>query len=157
MPDNLPKPCGKCARLQRTVFLRRAEHAGGLDAERAQVQHAAQTIQAEQAGQPAQPFVPPPPQSTIAPQPLDYHFWEFVYCQAWLSSPECQRELENGNEAGVANVRAHAMEHWQMKDQVQWPTGAPAPPPMPGIVPRPPVQPGIGVPKPPSAAPALLT
>ena len=62
--------------------------------------------------------------------------------------------MENGNSGGVANVRAHAMEHWDMKSQVQWPTGLPpAPMPLPN---KPiPAQPGIGVPSAPSAQVAL--
>lgn len=123
----------------------------------AQVAHAAASVQGVEMGQPPTPFVPPPPMSTIQPQPLDYHFWEFVYCQAWLSSPECARELKNGNDGGVENVRLHAMEHWQMKGQVQWPTGAPAPVLPPGM--PPPglnAQPGVGTPTAPAAAPAPI-
>lgn len=115
-----------------------------------QQQHAAQALQSQEMGQPLPPFAPPPPKSTITPDPLDFHDYEFKACQDWLSGSDCRRELAQGNLPGVANVRAHALEHWQMKSTVPWNQ----PPSMPMPVKAPPAQPGLGVPRAPSAPPA---
>ncbi len=115
-----------------------------------QEQHAAQALQANETGQPIPPFAPPPPKSTITPDPLDFHLWEFNACQDWLSGSDCRRELARENQAGVANVRAHALEHWQMKSTVPWNQ----PPPLPVPMKVPPAQPGLGVPRAISATPA---
>lgn len=123
--------------------------------EQSKVQHAALALQAQEAGQPEPPFTPLGPTSTIQPDPMDFHYWEFTFGQAWLSSDDCWRQINNGNEKGVENVRLHLAAHWQMKGQVQWPTGSPPPmPPPPGFG-KPPGQPGVGVPAAPSAPAAL--
>lgn len=121
-----------------------------------QQQHATQVLQAQAAGQPFQmPFQPPPAKSTITPDPLDFHGWEFNFCQDWLSSADCRTQLSLGNQDGVANVRAHAMEHWALKGQVPWEQEATAMPASLPAPPMPPQTPGLGPPKAP-AAPTII-
>lgn len=61
---------------------------------------------------------PPPPDpaamqtSSVPVQELDYHEWEFEECREFLSDyPKVQQQLNAGNQAGIENVRLHAMEH----------------------------------------------
>jgi hypothetical protein len=87
--------------------------------EAAKEQHAAQTMMAE-AGAPA-----PPPldlqslmHSSIPPEPLDFHQWEFEECREFLSDyPKVQQQINAGNQAGILNVRLHAMEHQKFMAQ----------------------------------------
>lgn len=67
---------------------------------------------------------PPPPdpmsmlKSSIQPQELDYHDWEFEACREFLSDyTKVQQQLNAGNQAGIENVRLHAMEHQQYIQQ----------------------------------------
>lgn len=48
---------------------------------------------------------------TIGIEQEDFHQFEYQCCQDWLSSPDCRKELEAGNQAGVLNVRLHARMH----------------------------------------------
>ena len=82
--------------------------------EQAQVAHAADTMVAQgAAGAPPQPFDPQSMMhSSIPPEELDYHQWEFEECREFLSNyPKVQQQINAGNSAGVENVRLHAMEH----------------------------------------------
>lgn len=82
--------------------------------EAAQIQHAAATMTAHGAGGP-----PPPPfdpssliKSSIQPDELDYHPWEFEECREFLSNwPKVQQQINAGNQAGLLNVKLHAKEH----------------------------------------------
>lgn len=71
-------------------------------------------------GQPAPP--PPGPQPSVPVDELDFHVWEFQKCQEWLSSKARRDEDAKGNQAGVMNVKLHALAHKAM---------IPAAPPMP--------------------------
>jgi hypothetical protein len=80
----------------------------------AQVQHAHDTMVSTAQGQPGPPPFDPGSmmKSSIQPDPLDYHPWEFEECREFLSDwPKVQQQLAAGNEAGIQNVRLHAMEH----------------------------------------------
>lgn len=77
----------------------------------AMVQHAAIAVQAQTMGQPAPPFIPPPPTSSIPVGKYDYHQWELAKCQEWLSSEACWRAQAEGNTAGIQNVTLHADAH----------------------------------------------
>lgn len=88
--------------------------------EQAAAEHAAQTMMAKQQGAPA-----PPPfdlasmlRSSIQPDELDFHQWEFEECREFLSDwPKVQQQLNAGNEAGIQNVRLHALEHQKFMAQ----------------------------------------
>ena len=106
--------------------------------EAAQVQHAHDTIVSTAQGQPGPaPFDPAamPLKSSVPVDPLDYHPWEFEECREFLSDwPKVQQQLAAGNEAGIQNVRLHAMEHQQFVAQaaaaqaaLQAPTEQPKP------------------------------
>lgn len=103
--------------------------------EQAQQAHAEQTMLA-QAGQPQPtPFdVNALPQhSSIQPDPLDYHQWEFESCREKLSDwPWVQQQNEQwrasqpqqdgvpaptGDSPGIQNIRLHAMEHQKFMAQ----------------------------------------
>jgi hypothetical protein len=57
--------------------------------------------------------------SSITPEMLDYHPWEFEECREFLSNyPKVEQELAKGNPDGIMNVRLHAMEHMQMGIQM---------------------------------------
>jgi hypothetical protein len=76
--------------------------------------------QAQLAGLPAPP--PPDPQSMVKSSvpvaELEYHEWEFELCREKLSDwPYVQQQLANGNEAGIENIRLHAMEHLAFMEQ----------------------------------------
>jgi len=98
-----------------------------------QVQHAAMTMQAAEAGLPPPPYTPPPAEMpSIMPRKRDYHQWELAECARWLSSESCWRlevqgeQLEAGESASpspmpgysdnphVRNVELHADIHEQM-------------------------------------------
>lgn len=81
----------------------------------AQVQHAADSIIAKGAGQPEAPAPDPTAmlKSSVPVDELDYHQWEFEKCQEWLSSAARRTEDQKGNQAGVLNVKLHALEHRQ--------------------------------------------
>jgi hypothetical protein len=88
--------------------------------EAAQQQHAEQTIMAHAAGgPPPQPFDPASLQHSSVPvEPLDFHDWEFEECREFLSDwPKVQQQINAGNQAGVQNVRLHAMEHQKFMAQ----------------------------------------
>jgi hypothetical protein len=89
-------------------------------------------VASQATGQPAPP--PPNPQSmmksSVPIDELDYHQWEFQKCQEWLSSPQRRQEDEKGNQAGVMNVRLHALEHQKMMAAMMA-AAQPAPTPMP--------------------------
>lgn len=119
------------------------------ETEKAQIAHAAQSVQATAQGLPVQPFMPPQPKSSVPIQPLDYHKWEFAKCQEFLSSDDCRREQASGgpdgkgNEAGVQNVLLHAMAHKQamiadamQQAMMQPPPAAPGKPPAPTHAPE---------------------
>jgi hypothetical protein len=56
--------------------------------------------------------------SSVPVDPLDYHDWEFEECREKLSDwPWVQQQLTAGNEAGIENIRAHAMEHQKFMAQ----------------------------------------
>jgi hypothetical protein len=80
----------------------------------AMVQHAAGSLTAEATGAPDMSAEPNPAAFMKASVPAlkdDYHQWEAEKCQEWLSSNDCWRELVNGNEQGVENVRLHKAQH----------------------------------------------
>jgi hypothetical protein len=74
-------------------------------------------------------------QPSVPVDELDYHAWEFEKCKEWLSSAAARRELANSNQAGVLNVKLHALAHQKMMVALAPPPmmGAPAggPPPAP--------------------------
>jgi hypothetical protein len=117
-------------------------------------QHAAQSLQAIQAGLPEPPYQPPPPMlPSIMPEPEDYHLWEMRKCQEYLSSEDCWLRMKTGDPdqvemaaQGILNVRLHYQAHQQMM-------AAQMPPPMPPIGPQIPVKPKGAVPGAPEAAP----
>jgi hypothetical protein len=95
------------------------------------MQHAQQTIQAEQQGLPAPPFAPPQPQPSLMPEADDYHKWESAKCQEYLSSEDCwlrsnvaqpdegvdpAQALEQ-KKLGIQNVRLHKAVHDQFMAQ----------------------------------------
>jgi hypothetical protein len=95
------------------------------------MQHAQQTIQAEQQGLPAPPFAPPQPQPSLMPEADDYHKWESAKCQEYLSSEDCwlrsnvaqpdegvdpAQALEQAK-LGIQNVRLHKAGHDQFMAQ----------------------------------------
>jgi hypothetical protein len=95
------------------------------------MQHAQQTIQAEQQGLPAPPFAPPQPQPSLMPEADDYHKWESAKCQEYLSSEDCwlrsnvaqpdegvdpAQALEQAK-LGIQNVRLHKAVHDQFMAQ----------------------------------------
>lgn len=96
----------------------------------AQTQHAAAVIAARMT-----PGVPEPPpfdpesllQPSVPVDELDFHQWEAKKGQEWLSSETCWRELAQGNQAGVLNVKLHTKQHLKM-------AALQAPPPMPMAV-----------------------
>jgi hypothetical protein len=106
--------------------------------EQAQVQHASAVIVAQQTGAP-----PPPPfdpaslmKSSIQPDELDFHQWEFEQCREFLSDyPKVQQQLLNGNANGVMNVKLHAKEHQAFLMQQAAEAAALAPPPIPPMRP----------------------
>lgn len=124
----------------------------------AMVDHAAGHVAAVVGGtQEPPPLAPPPMHSTIPVDELDYHQWEFEKCQEWLSSAARREEDKKGNQAGVENVKLHALEHRAMMIAMM-------PPPMPveagpskhaGPAASPPAQPRSAAPSAPSAPPAM--
>ena len=80
--------------------------------QRAEIQHASQTMVAHGAGGP-----PPPPfdpssllKPSIQPDELDYHAWEFEEMREFLSNwPKVQQQLNAGNQAGIQNVKLYAL------------------------------------------------
>jgi len=87
--------------------------------EAAQQQHAEETMLAQVGGQPPAPFNEQSlMRSSVPVEPLDFHAWEFEECREFLSDwPKVQQQLNAGNEAGVQNVRLHAMEHQRFMAQ----------------------------------------
>jgi hypothetical protein len=97
------------------------------------VQHAQQSIEAEQQGMPAPPFTPPQPEPSLMPEADDYHKWESAKCQEYLSSEDCWLRMnvaqpEQGEapdaaleraKLGVQNVRMHKAVHDQFLQQQQ--------------------------------------
>lgn len=81
------------------------------------IAHAASAVQAQLAGQPVPPFMPPPPTSSIPVGKYDYHQWEFAKCQEWLSSEACWRAQAEGNTEGILNITLHADAHQQAMQQ----------------------------------------
>ena len=83
--------------------------------EAAEAEHAANTMVATGTGAPPpDPFNPAalPQHSSIQPDPLDYHDWEFEECREKLSDWSwVQQQINAGNQAGIDNLRLHAMEH----------------------------------------------
>jgi len=82
--------------------------------EAAQVEHARGTLAAKAGLEPApQPFDEAAlMQSSIPPDELDFHDWEFEECREFLSDyPKVQQQITAGNQAGIENVRLHAKEH----------------------------------------------
>jgi hypothetical protein len=56
--------------------------------------------------------------STVPVDPLDYHDWEFEECREKLSDwPWVQQQLTAGNQAGIENIRLHALEHQKFMQQ----------------------------------------
>lgn len=93
----------------------------------AQSQHAQATmLHSAGQGAPPPPYQEPQPidpmslaKSSITPEMLDYHPWEFEECREFLSNyPKVEQELAKGNPDGIMNVRLHAMEHMQMGIQM---------------------------------------
>lgn len=89
--------------------------------EAAEQQHAEQTMLAQAGGPPPPPFDPKSlMHSSMPPQELDFHEWEFEVCREFLSDySKVQQEINRGNQAGVDNVRLHAMEHQRYMVQQQ--------------------------------------
>ena len=112
--------------------------------EDAQVQHASAVAVAQQTGAP-----PPPPfdplslmKSSIPPDELDFHAWEFEECREFLSDyPKVQQQLLNGNANGVMNVKLHAKEHQAFLAQQAAKAAALGPAPVPPMRPSQPPQP----------------
>jgi hypothetical protein len=106
---------------------------------------------AQAAGASGMPLPPPPPademsvlmaltKPSIGIDPeVDENKYEWEECQRWLNSEERREQERKGNQAGVLNVRLHALEHKQMMQQEM---AAMMPPPMPN---------GKGPGKPPAA------
>lgn len=77
--------------------------------------------------------------SSVPVQELDYHEYEFEECREFLSDyTKVQQQMIAGNQAGVENVRLHAMEHKayidaaaQAQAQMQMQMAAAAHPPKP--------------------------
>lgn len=123
-----------------------------MELQQIQVQHAAGILDAQAAG-----GAPPPPMDptalmkpSIPVDELDFHAFEFAKCQEWLSSAARRTEDSKGNQAGVLNVKLHALAHQQMMATL-------APPPMPAPAPgkQPPPPPGENAaPSGPTAIPA---
>lgn len=114
--------------------------------DKANMQHAEDSIVATHTGQPA----PPEPnpmlmmKSSVPVDELDYHAWEFKRCQDWLSSKARRDQEAAGNFEGIQNVKLHALEHRAMMIAM-------APPPLPAAAPIKPQAPG---PSKPTAPPA---
>jgi len=89
------------------------------------LQHAAQALQARNAGLPDPPYTPPPAQlPSLMPEADDYHQWESAKCQEYLSSEDCWIRQNIGEVAeieqaklGVQNVRLHKGVHDQFLAQ----------------------------------------
>lgn len=122
------------------------------ETEEALVQHAAGTASAHVTGQPGPPpfdMAALPSHSSITPDPLDFHQWEFEMCQEKLSDwPFVQQQIANGNAQGIQNIRLHAQEHQQYVIQAQQAQMAqqlamrPHPAAAPAAKPEPPAQTG---------------
>lgn len=55
---------------------------------------------------------PPGPQPSVAVDPdFDNHQFEYEVCVDWLNSAERREQNQLGNQAGVENVKLHALEH----------------------------------------------
>ena len=123
--------------------------------EAAQEQHAAQTMLSQAGGPPPPPFDPQSlMHSSIPPEPLDFHDWEFEECREFLSDyPKVQRQLNAGNQAGIQNVRLHAMEHQKFMAQeaaaMAQAQAAAAPKPAPAKAKETPEKPADNQPQPP--------
>lgn len=96
-----------------------------MELQQAQMQHAQGIVSATEAG-----GTPPPPMNpedlmkpSVPVDELDFHQFEFAKCQEWLSSAARRTEDSKGNQAGVLNVKLHALAHQQMMALL-------APPPM---------------------------
>lgn len=117
---------------------------GPEELQAAQTQHAAVAIAAQASGQPAAPFAPPPPKSSVPIGIFDYHQFELAKIQEWLSSSGRREADQRPNLApqpeldplcekfgcknyGVLNVILHGLEHKQ---------ALPPPMPMPSVVPH---------------------
>lgn len=102
--------------------------------------HAQQTIEAAAGvGTPPPPFDPMSLyKSSIQPDLLDFHEFEFQECREFLSDyAKVQEQLLAGNAKGVMNVRVHAHEHEKFIAQQAAAQAALAPQIPPG---RPPIQ-----------------
>jgi len=128
----------------------------------AMVQHAAGAIAAKAQGTMEPQMMAPPMHPSVPVDELDYHQWEFEKCQEWLSSAARREEDKKGNQAGVQNVKLHALAHRAMLMQMQAAAAAAAPPPQPHPVaakpaPAPPKGPPGATPGPsaPAAPPAI--
>jgi hypothetical protein len=85
------------------------------------VQHAQQALQAMGAGLPEPPYQPPPPMlPSLMPEADDFHKWESMKCQEYLSSEDCWIRQNVGGPAivaqaaaGIQNVRLHKAIHDQ--------------------------------------------
>ena len=108
----------------------------------AQVAHAKIALEAEAKGLPPPPFQPPVPTPSIGVGQFDFHKWEFLKCQSFLSSERARREKAQGNDKGLQNVELHAALHqqaMQAQEMAQAALAAPPPPPAaPGAPGRPP-------------------
>lgn len=128
-------------------------------------QHATMTMQAVAQGMPEPPYQPPPPmRPSIMPEMDDFHLWESMKCQEYLSGEDCWirmtvyagdekdpqkvAEAMQAQTASVQNVRLHKAIHDQM-------LAMQTPPPMPAPAPaaHAPAKPKAGPPGAPEAAP----
>jgi hypothetical protein len=87
--------------------------------EAAHEEHAAQTMLTQAGGPAPAPFDPQSlMHSSVPVEPLDFHDWEFEECREFLSDyPKVQQQINAGNQAGIQNVRLHAMEHQKFMQQ----------------------------------------
>jgi hypothetical protein len=94
----------------------------------AQIQHAADSIEARALGMPELPFMPIPPTSSVPVNEWDYHEWHAKKCQAWLNSSACRKQLASGNQIGVENVVLHWKAHMEALAALMPPPMLAAPP-----------------------------
>jgi hypothetical protein len=176
-PDGQPTPAQPQAQIPDILkAIQAAIMAGQAQQQAAQqeleIEHAAATVSATAQGGGA---APPPTAAPAAPPfdplsvarssvpvlPPDFHAWEAMKCQDWLSTPECRKELTIGrpqpgdesqepqpNIAGVLNVILHWMEHTAAAPTQPPPPNGPltAPPPQGGAPPAAPPTPGAELP-----------
>ncbi len=125
--------------------------------EQAAQAHAEQMMLSRAGGPSPTPFNPAalPLKSSIQPDPLDYHPWEFEACreklsdwpwvqqqneQWWASQQPIEGQPPQGDSPGIQNIRLHAMEHQKFIQMQAAAAQAAQVPPQP-LANKPPVKP----------------